>query len=303
MRILVAGATGAIGKPLLELLVNDSHVVFGITHSEERALEIAGRGANPLHLNVLDKKAVFEAVENIRPQVVINMLTSLPKEYRPEAMEKASEFDRRLRSEGGGYLQEAAEKFGAERYILQSSAFWYEQGQGLADETTPFAFNATPAIASGTKLYAEIEKRALESNQIEGIVLRFGFFYGPGTWFHTSGDMAVQVRQKKMPIIGKGEGLWNFIHIVDAAKACAEALYIKRGAYNIVNNHPIVQREWLPAFCRYVEAPFPPSMTEEEALIKFGADSVYYATKLRGASNIKAKQAFNFAPRPLTWLL
>ena len=147
------------------------------------------------------------------------MLTHLPKEYTPESMRKAAELDAKIRREGGAHLQAAAEAYGTKRYIAQSSGFWYTPGFGLADENTPFAFEATPGIASGTRLYAEIEQRVLQSNKIEGVALRFGFFYGPGTWFHPQGSVAEQIHKKQFPIIGNGEGVWNFVHIEDAAKA------------------------------------------------------------------------------------
>lgn len=229
------------------------------------------------------------------------MLTHLPKEYTPESMRSAAEMDAKIRREGGANLQEAAEAYGAMRYIAQSSGFWYAPGSGLADEGTPFAFEATPGIASGTRLYAEIEQRVLLSEKIEGVVLRFGIFYGPGTWFHPHGNVAEQIYKKQFPLIGNGEGVWSFVHIEDAAKAVAAGVYSLPGAYNIVNDRPTPMREWLPAFATYLGAGHPLWITEEEGLKQRGADAVYYATKLRGASNEKAKQTFHFQPRTFEW--
>jgi nucleoside-diphosphate-sugar epimerase len=132
--------------------------------------------------------------------------------------------------------------------------------------------------------------------------LRYGFFYGPGTWYTSADDMGEQVRQRHVPIIGKGEGVWSFVHIEDAAAATAAALRCAAGAYNIVDDDPSEQRVWLPAFARACGAPEPPQATEQQALATSGADSVYYATRLRGASNEKAKRELNFRPRPLEWL-
>ena len=303
MKILVAGATGAIGQPLVDLLIQDGHEVYGVTQSKERALMIAGKGAKPLILNILDRDAVNASVANVKPEIVIDMLTHLPKEYTAESMREAAELDAKIRREGGAHLQEAAQAYGAKRYIAQSCGFWYAPGSGLADESTPFAFEATPNIASGTNLYEEIEQRVLQSDKIEGVALRFGFFYGPGTWFHRQGNAAEQIRKKQFPIIGQGEGFWNFIHIEDAAKAIVSAIYSFPGAYNIVNDHPSPMREWLPAFARYLGTEQPLRITEEEGLKQRGADAVYYATKLRGASNAKAKHVFNFQPRTFEWLL
>lgn len=303
MKVLVAGATGAVGQPLVDSLIHYGHEVYGVTHSAERAQAIATKGAKPLTLDVLDRDAVFSAMADIRPDVVIDMLTSLPKEYNPEAMRHAAETDAKIRVEGGQNLQTAAETNGTRRYIVQSSAFWYAPGHDLADESTPFAFHATPGIAAGVNLYSQIERRVLQSNKLEGVALRCGFFYGPGTWFHASGSVGAQVRKQQFPIIGKGQGIWTFIHVDDVAKAATAAVYCSPGAYNIVNNRPARMSEWLPAFAHHIGAPPPPSITEEEGLRTRGPDAVYYATQLRGASNAKAKHDFNFEPQTFEWLL
>ncbi len=303
MKILIAGATGAIGKPLVDLLIQDGHEVFGITQSKERALMIAGKGAKPLLLDILDRQAVISAVERVKPEAVIDMLTSLPKEYTPESMRQAAEKDALIRREGGNNLLDAAKASKAKRLIVQSSAFWYAQGTGLADESSSFTHNASPGISAGVRLYEEIEERALRSDSIEGVALRFGFFYGPGTWFHPGGNAALRVRNKEFPIIGNGEGIWNFVHIEDAAKACASAVYCYPGAYNIVNDRPSPMKEWLPAFARFVKAPPPSWIGEEEGAKEMGPDAVYYATSLRGASNAKARAEFNFQPRGFEWFL
>lgn len=303
MKILVAGATGAIGRPLIDCLIKDGHDVYGVTHSKENALILASRGVKSLQLNVLERDPTLAKVAEVHPEIVIDMLTALPEEYTRESMQKAAERNDKVRWEGGGNLLEAAKKIGAKRYIVQSSAFWYAPGIGLADEFTPFAFESTPMISQGAKLFNEIERRVLESDQSEGVALRFGFFYGPGTWFHPDGSLAERIRNREFPLIGKGQGIWNFVHIEDAAKAVASAVYCSPGAYNIVNNRPAAMREWLPAFAHYLRAPEPPVLSEEEGLREFGEDAVYYATKLRAASNEKAKREFNFEPRTFEWLL
>lgn len=304
MKVFVAGASGAVGQPLTDLLIREGHEVYGITQSNERALVLASKGAKPLILNVLDRDAVDTTMKNVRPDVVIDMLTHLPKEYTPEALAEAAELDAKIRNEGGSNLQAAAEALGStKRYIVQSCGFWYEPGVGLADENTSFAFGATPAIAAGSRLYSEIERRVLESDKLEGVALRFGIFYGPNTWFHSKGNVAEQIRKKQFCVIGKGLGVWSFVHIEDAVQAIVSSLYCFPGAYNIVNDRPAQFREWLPAFARYIGAAQPPWLTEEEGLINQGPERVYYATKLRGALNAKAKKAFNFQPRTFEWLL
>jgi nucleoside-diphosphate-sugar epimerase len=303
MKILVAGATGAIGRPTIDLLIQEGHDVYGVTQSKEKALSLSGQGVKPVVLDILKREEVFTALEGIKPDVVIDMLTHLPKEYTPNSMRAAAELDGKIRIEGGANLQAAAIKSGAKRYIAQSSGFWYAPGPGLADESAPFAFEAPFGIASGCKLYAEIEQRVLETDQIEGVVLRFGFFYGPGTWFHSDGNVAEQIRKRQFPVIGNGEGVWNFVHIHDAAKATVMAVYSYPGIYNIVNDTPSPMKQWLPAFARFLDAKPPETMSEEEGMRQKGADWVYYATKLRAASNAKAKRLLDFQPRSFEWLL
>jgi nucleoside-diphosphate-sugar epimerase len=217
-------------------------------------------------------------------------------------MQAAAERDRKLRIEGNTNLLAALGEAGVRRYLLQSSAFWYAPGDGLADESAPFAFDATPAVAAGTRRYAEMEAAALGTPAIEFVALRYGFFYGPGTWFSSDGDMGDQVRQRCVPIIGDGQGVWGWVHIEDAAAATAAALDCAPGVYNIVDADPTPQRVWLPVFARALGAPAPVRITEREALATFGPDTVYYATRLRGASNEKAQRELNFQPRPLEWL-
>lgn len=302
MKILIAGASGAIGQPLINFLIQDGHEVYGISQSKERALNIKDKGATPIILNVLDREAVFSTMAAIKPYVVIDMLTSLPKEYTPEEMRKAAERDAKIRIEGGAHLLAAAEIHGTKRYVAQSTGFWYAPGQGLADESESLAFKATPGIASGSRLYEEIEKRLFQSTKLQGTALRFGFFYGPGTWFHPGGSVAQQIIRRQYPMIGKGQGIWNFVHIEDAAKAIVSAIQNASGIYNIVNDQPSQMHDWLPAFAHYLDAPQPPNLSEKEAESQMGKDVVYYATKLRGASNAKAKQVLHFKPRPFEWL-
>jgi nucleoside-diphosphate-sugar epimerase len=150
---------------------------------------------------------------------------------------------------------------------------------------------------------AEIERRVLGSRSLEGIVLRYGFFYGPGTWFHPEGDVAHQVRNGRFPIIGDGEGVWSWLHIDDAATATvAAAERGKPGIYNIVDDQPWPVHHWLPAFAEWVHAPPPPRLSVEEVLKGGGEDAIFYGTRMRGASNSKAKRELNFQPRPLEWM-
>lgn len=302
MKVLLAGATGAIGSPLIGKLLADGHAVFGVTQSSERAADLNAKGAEAVVADVVDAGSVLEAVNRIRPVAIINELTSLPKHYTPDDMKAAAPRDVEVRMKGNANLLAAARAANCRRYILQSAAYWYAPGPGRADENEPFAFDASPGIAAGCRRYADLEAAVLAQRGVEGVMMRYGFFYGPGTWFTNEGDVGHQVRQRQVPVIGAGQGVWNWIHIEDAASATVAALHAAPGAYNIIDDQPSQQRVWLPAFARYAGAPEPLHVSEEDALKQAGADSVYYATRLRAASNEKAKRELHFRPRPLEWL-
>ena len=305
MKIFVAGGTGVIGRPLIAELLAKGHAVVALSRSPEKARALADQGIVPAIADVFDSNAVKVVVGGAQPEVVIEQLTALPRTYTRESMSATAAFNMRLRLEGGANMLAAAQAAGVRRYLRQSIAFWAVPGPGLADEETPLAFDASPAVAADARIVTELEHRLLGNPNIEGIALRYGFFYGPGTWFTPDGDVAQQVRQQQFPIVGNGEGVWSWLHIEDAAiatVAAAEQGY--PGIYLIANDQPFAVRQWLPAFARWLNAPPPPQVSVEDALIgDGGADAVYYATQMRGVSNAKAKRDLNFQPRPLEWIV
>jgi nucleoside-diphosphate-sugar epimerase len=283
MKIFVAGGTGAIGRPLLDQLLARGHNVIALTRSQERAQSLAAQGIEPAIADVFDPDSVKAAITHAQPEVVIEQLTALPRTYSRESMSAAAPLNTRIRLEGGANVLAA----------------------GLADEETPLSLDASPAVAADARLVTEIEHRLLETSNLEGIALRYGFFYGPGTWFNPDGDVAQQVRQQQFPIVGNGDGVWSWLHIEDAATATvAAAEQGNRGVYLIADDQPLAVREWLPAFARSLNAPPPPQVSVEDALKREGgADIVYYGTQMRGASNAQAKRELNFQPRPLEWIV
>jgi nucleoside-diphosphate-sugar epimerase len=188
------------------------------------------------------------------------------------------------------------------RYVQQASGFFLQPGRGLGDESEGLAIDASPRVAASARTYAELEARVLNSGDMEGVALRYGFFYGPGTWYHPDGASADQIRRQEIPVIGDGGSVWSWVQIEDAAVATAEALTAPPGVYHVVDDDPSAVAVWLPAFARFLGAPPPPRVTVEEARAAAGEDAVYYGTKLRGASNQKAKRTFGFKPRRLEWL-
>jgi 2-alkyl-3-oxoalkanoate reductase len=302
MRVLISGATGAIGRPLIGFLRERGHAVFALARSGSSARVVAALGAEALIADALDPNAVKAAILQARPEAVINELTSLPRHYTSAEMTAAAERDSQVRTEGNRNLLAALPEAGVRRYLLQSSGFWYAPGVDLADEDQRFAFAASPAVAAGTRRYAELEQTASATTGIEFVALRYGFFYGPGTWFDSAGDVGEQVRRQQVAVIGDGQGVWSWVHIEDAAAATVAALECAPGPYNLVDDDPAPQQRWLPAFARAVGAPPPPRVSEPQALTTLGPDIVYYATRLRGAANGKARRELDFHPRRLEWL-
>jgi 2-alkyl-3-oxoalkanoate reductase len=302
VKVLVAGATGAIGRPLIKSLTRAGHTTFGMVRSQDSSASLSDAGAEPVIADALDAASVNAAVGKIRPDVIINELTALPKHYTSNEMKAAAEGDGRIRLEGNKNLLAAAQQTGVRRFLVQSTGFWYAPGEGPADEGEGFAYGASPAVAASAQRYAELESMTLSQPEFEAVALRYGFFYGPGTWFASNGDMGDQVRQQQVPIIGNGQGVSSWVHIEDAADATVRALDCAPGPYNVVDDNPSEQRVWLTAFARYCGAPEPPHISEQQALQTAGPDAVYYATRLRGASNAKAKRGLGFRPRPLEWL-
>lgn len=300
MNIFVAGASGAIGRPLLAELIRQGHALTGMTNSDAGARVIEDLGAAVARVNALDASAVEQAVRNSRAEVVIDELTALPQD--PRDMAAAAAGNHNLRVEGGANLHRAARASGVRRYVQQSSGFFLKSGRGLADESEGLAVDASPSVAAHARDYTELESRVLTGEGIEGVALRYGFFYGPGTWYNPDGAAADQARKQELAIIGAGDGVWSWVHIEDAAVATVAALTAPPGVYHVVDDDPSPVCRWLPAFARWVGAPPPPHVTEQAGRERGGEDAVYYGTKLRGASNAKARMALNFAPRRLEWL-
>ena len=210
MKIFVAGATGVIGRPLIAQLLAKGHDVVALTRSSENAQTLAEQGVEPAIADVFDADVVKAALVRAQPEVVIEQLTALPKTYTGESMSAAAPLNHRIRLEGGTNVLAAAQAAGVHRYLRQSIAFWGVPGTGLADEETPISLDASPAVAADAHTVTEIEHRLLKTSNLEGIVLRYGFLYGSGTWFTTDGDVANQVRQQQFPIVGNGEGVWSW---------------------------------------------------------------------------------------------
>ncbi|RVO52960.1 NAD-dependent epimerase/dehydratase family protein [Sinorhizobium meliloti] len=299
MKIFIAGATGAVGLPLVRALATLGHQVIGMTRPGQGPNRLRELGAEVSFADAFDREAVHRAIEAAAPDVVIDQLTWLPA--NPADIIKAMPNDTRLHREGGTNLLAAAEKLGVRRYIMQSRGFYLEAlAGGLADETARLRYDAPGEIGESTRTIGAYEDRVLAS-PLDGVVLRYGFFYGPGTWYRPDGAIADQARKGESAIVGDGNGVWSFVHIDDAIAATVASVTAEPGTYNVVDDDPLPVAEWLPAFARWVDAPEPQRVSAEDALRTAGEEAVYYHTRLTGASNGRAKAEVGFAPRPLLW--
>ena len=302
MRVFVAGATGAIGRPLVPMLVEKGHDVTGMTRSEERAERIRRVGARTVVLDVFDADGVKAALAEARPEVVVHELTALPDrlDFRRQDLYQPTN---RLRTEGTRILIEAALEAGASRMVAQSIAFAYAPvGGRVKDENAPLMPDAPGPFGSGVNALRELEGAVTATPGLEGVVLRYGFFYGPGTYYARDGSTAAEVKRRRLPIVGKGTGVFSFIHVDDAAAATVAA--VERGApgiYNITDDEPAELRDWLPIYADAIEAPKPWRVPAVLARLLAGKAAASFMLELRGASNEKAKRELGWEPRWRTW--
>jgi nucleoside-diphosphate-sugar epimerase len=305
MRVFLAGATGAIGRALVPQLRDAGHEVVGMTRSEERGEELRRQGAEPVVCDAFDADGVMRAVEAARPDAVVNQLTDIPKALNPRKSSEQFEMNDRLRTEGSRNLMRAADAAGVRRAVAQSIAFAYAPGQTLRTEDDDLFDGGPDHWGRTIAALRTLEQATLGSESIEGIegiVLRYGYFYGPGTSYASDGSTAEMVRKRGFPVVGGGAGVYSFIHVDDAAAATVAAL--DRGApgiYNVVDDDPAPVSEWLPEYAAALGAPTPRRVPRLAARIAAGKLAVYMMTGLQGATNAKAKRELGWQPRWPTW--
>lgn len=302
MRVLLVGGTGAIGRPLIPRLRQAGHEVFATTRREARTAVLAELGARPLILEALDRQAVLRIVMETKPEVIINQLTDLSAPFSPRRYEQWLESTNRLRTEGAQHLVEAALQAGTRIMISQSIAFAYAwSGDGLKDEDDPL-IEDQPEFRPAVESLRALERLTLETPEIRGVVLRYGYLYGPATTYAHDGDVAQMVRKRRFPVIGAGTGCFSFVHVEDAAAGTVDALQSSRsGSFNIVDDDPAEVREWLPAYAEALGAPPPrriPPWLARLAGSRFLAEA---PVKMHGASNARARRELGFSPRWPSW--
>ena len=301
MRVFVAGASGAIGRPLVRQLLAAGHEVTGMTRRQERAEEIRAAGAAAVVCDVFDAEALRQAVGTAAPEAVIHALTALPTRYSPRSDYLAP--TNRIRTEGTRNLVAAARAAGVRRVIAESIAVAYRpQGEWIKDEEAPLFVDAPGSSGAAFAAVAELERQVLEATGVDGLVLRYGWLYGPGTYFDRDGQQADEARRRRLPIVGAGTGTFSFLHVDDAAAATVAAL--ERGApgvYNVADDEPAPLREWVPVYAEALGAKPPRHVPVWLARLVAGKDTAAAALSMRGASNAKAKHELGWQPGHPSW--
>ena len=303
MRVFVAGATGVIGRPLVRRLLQAGHEVIGTTRSPERGEALRARGVEPVVVDARNTDALRAAVIEAAPEVVINQLTNLPDKMNFRRSEETFGPTNELRGTVGPALAGAAAAAGARRLIAQSVCFYYaSSGKRAHGEDDPL-LELPPDAPGGQGLVAlqSLEGSALETLQLEGVVLRYGYFYGPEVGMVAGGFDRDDVRRRRAPIVGKGTGIFSFVHVDDAAAATVAALDRGAGIYNVCDDEPAPQAEWLPAYAEAIGAEPPRHVPVWLAKLVAGSRTVGMATALEGASNEKAKRELGWQPRYPSW--
>jgi nucleoside-diphosphate-sugar epimerase len=303
VRIFLAGATGAIGRCLVPRLVEAGHHVTGITRSRAKLDKLRALGAEPVLCDVFDVGRLGAVVMQAEPDAVINQLTDLPQRLKPRKLGEYYAANDRVRRQGTMNLLDAAHGAGVRRFIAQGAAFWYAQTGGpVKTEEAPLYLDALPPIGPAVQTIKFVEDAVLSADGLEGVVLRYGMFYGPGTWYAKDGDVGRQVRKRRFPMIGNGEGIYSFVHVDDAAAATVAALEGARpGVYNVVDDEPASAAEWMPVYAQALGTRQPPRVPVFVARLLAGEALVKWMIGLRGASNEKIKKELGWRQRYESW--
>jgi nucleoside-diphosphate-sugar epimerase len=312
MKVFGAGATGAIGRQLVPQLVARGHDVVGMTRSASKQDLVSSLGARPVVADALDPDAVAQAVAAAEPEVIVHQLTALSgpmsvRDARRPDRSAAATMTNRLRTEATDHLLAAGRAVGARRFVAQSfGAFRFARTGGpVYTEADPLDPNDPPAaLRTVQAAYLYLERAVTTIEWGEGLALRYGGFYGPGTSLSLAPDavMAAPVRKRRFPIVGDGGGVFSHVHIEDAAAATAIAVERgEPGIYNVVDDEPAPVREWLPVLASALDAKPPRRVPRWLARLLAGEAATAMMTEARGASNEKAKRELGWKPRYESW--
>jgi nucleoside-diphosphate-sugar epimerase len=301
MKILLAGATGAVGKALVPRLVAAGHDVAGMTRSAAKRDLVRSLGATPVVADALEPEQVARAVAEAEPEAIIHQLTALSGSLDLRHFDRDFALTNRLRTEGTDHLLAAGRAAGVRRFVAQSYAGWPSARTGGPIKTEDDPLDPTPSDAMRNTLDAirHLEAAVTGADWTDGIVLRYGGFYGPGTSLSAEGGEHVDaIRKRRFPIVGDGAGVWSFVHIEDAADATVAAVERgARGIYNIVDDAPLPVSQWLPELAEVFGAKPPRHVPRFVGRLLAGEAATVMMTEIRGASNAKARRELGWVPR------
>jgi nucleoside-diphosphate-sugar epimerase len=304
MRIFVAGATGVVGRRLVPELTRRGHEVVGTTRTPGKLDRVRELGAEPILLDALDEATVKDAVASAAPEVVVHQLTAIPEAVNPRHLDRDFEMTNRLRTEGTDHLLEAARATGVRRFVAQSFAAWCyaRTGGPVKSEEDPLETDPPGSARETLAAIRHVERAVTGSEDLEGIALRYGGFYGPGTTIGEASAMLEMIRKRRLPIVGRGTGVWSFLHVDDAASATVAAIERgERGIYNVADDDPAPVATWLPLLAEAIGAPRPRRVPLWLVRPMIGEAGVAMMTEIRGVSNAKAKSELAWQPAYASW--
>jgi nucleoside-diphosphate-sugar epimerase len=306
MKIIIAGATGALGRQLLPRLVERGHEVTGMTRSESKQQLVRDLGGRPVVADALDPESVAQAVAAAEPEAIVHQLTAIPHALDMRHFARDFAQTNRLRTEGTDHLLAAGRAVGARRFVAQSyaPAIYARAGGPVKSEDDPLDESPPDQVRATVDAIRHVERAVTGASWTEGVALRYGAFYGPGTNFSLGpeGTFVEAIRKRQLPLVGKAGGVWSFIHIEDAAEATVSAIEGRgRGIYNVVDDEPATVADWLPAAAQAVEAPAPRRVPRWLGRLFAGEWATVMMTETRGASNAKAKRELAWTPRHASW--
>jgi nucleoside-diphosphate-sugar epimerase len=303
MKILVAGATGAMGRQLVPRLLSAGHEVVGMTRNESKLAGLRELGAAPVVADALDPDQVADVVAQAQPEVIVHQLTAIGS-LDMRHFDRCFAQTNRLRTEGTDHLLSAGRAVGVRRFIAQSFTSWpYARTGGLVkSEDDPLDPSPAREMVQSLAAIRHLEAAVTEADWTEGIVLRYGFFYGPGTSLSTDGEQFEMIRKRRFPVVGSGAGVWSFVHVADAADATVAAIdHGGAGIYNVVDDDPAPVSEWLPAVAAKIGAPKPARVPRFLGRLFAGEAGAVMMTEVRGASNAKARRELSWQPQHPSW--
>jgi nucleoside-diphosphate-sugar epimerase len=306
MKVFVAGATGVLGKQLVPLLVANGHDVVGMTRTDAKRDRLRSVGAQPVVADALDANAVGRAVGEAEPEVIVHQLTAIPPALNMRHFDREFAPTNRLRTEGTDHLLSAGRAVGVKRFVVESFAgvSYARTGGPIKREDAPLDDDPPPAMRQVLAAIRHLEAAVAGARWTEGLVLRYGWLYGPGTSIalNPPGSQIELIRKRQFPIVGRGTGVWSFIHIEDAVAATVAAVEGgPAGIYNVVDDEPAPVSEWAPVLAAAVGAKRPLRVPRWLGRLAGGEVATVAMTEIRGASNDKAKRELGWRPRYPSW--